>query len=331
MKIVFAGTPEPAVPSLRALAGSSHQVVSVLTRPDAPLGRKRVLTPSPVKQAALELGIPVLEADRLRGDVLTTLEELAPDLITVVAYGALAGPRALAVAPWLNLHFSLLPDYRGAAPVQHALIDGRETTGVTVFRLEPGLDTGPILYQRATSIGADETAGELLTRLATEGAGDLLRTVDLLASGSLEEQPQPAAGSHAPKLGSADARLDFGGPVAEVYNRYRGVTPAPGAWTLLTGDEPEQQRRAKLVELRPAPSGSPEVPAGSLMAHDGRVLAGAADGALELRLIAPPGKRAMPAADFLRGRPDARFETGLRTGAGPGADTSAETHTGDSA
>ncbi|GAB3047249.1 methionyl-tRNA formyltransferase [Sediminivirga luteola] len=331
MKIVFAGTPEPAVPSLRALAGSSHQVVSVLTRPDAPLGRKRVLTPSPVKRAALELGIPVLEADRLRGDVLTTLEELAPDLIAVVAYGALAGPRALAIAPWLNLHFSLLPDYRGAAPVQHAVIDGRETTGVTVFRLDSGMDTGPILHQRATPIGPDETAGQLLARLAAEGAGDLLRTVDLLASGGLEEQPQPVTGSHAPKLGSADARLDFGDPAAEVYNRYRGVTPAPGAWTLLAGGEPEPQRRAKLIELMPAPSGSPEVPAGSLLVHDGRVLAGAADGALELRLIAPPGKRAMPAADFLRGRPGARFETGAGSGTGPSAGTGTETQTGDPA
>lgn len=303
MNIIFAGTPEPAVPSLDALARSSHEILAVLTRPDAPVGRKRVLTPSPVKRRALELGLPVIEADRLRGDVLGRLADLRPDAVPVVAYGAIAGPRALAIPRhgWLNLHFSLLPRWRGAAPVQRALMAGDEETGVSVFALDAGVDTGAVYAREATAIGPEETAGELLSRLAALGAGTLVAALDALAAGTAEATEQSGEASHADKVESADAALDLGQAADAVHRRFRGVTPAPGAWVAAPAG------RFKIGGLRRAPAGAARLAPGELADSADGVLLGTGTEPLLLERIQPPGKAMMDARDFLRGRPDARL------------------------
>ncbi len=239
MRVVFAGTPQVAVPSLRAVLDSAHEVVAVLTRPDAPAGRGRTVRRSPVGAVADEVGIPVLTPQRPRdGDFLAQLADLAPDVCPVVAYGALVPRPALDVPRlgWVNLHFSLLPAWRGAAPVQHALIHGDEVTGATTFLLEEGMDTGPVLGTMTEMIGPRDTAGELLDRLAVAGAGLLVATLDALQAGDLSAAPQPAEGvSMAPKLGIDDGRIRWHEPSFAVDRRVRGVTPAPGAWTTFRG------------------------------------------------------------------------------------------------
>jgi methionyl-tRNA formyltransferase len=296
MRIIFAGTPEAAVPSLEALAASAHEIVVVVTRPPAPLGRKRVLTPSPVEAKAVELGLPVLRASRLGADETAELTALDADLATIVAYGGLVREPLLS-APrlgWVNLHFSLLPRWRGAAPVQRAVIAGDETTGVQVFRLEAGLDTGPVLASEPVVIGALETAGHLLTRLAPIGARVLAATVDRLAAGTAVAVPQEGEPTLAPKLVLADGRLDWSEPADRVFARIRGCTPEPGAWTTV-GD-----RRLKVLEAAPAREAAPLAP-GAVARVAGAVLAGCGEGALELVQVQPEGRGAMPADAWLRG------------------------------
>jgi methionyl-tRNA formyltransferase len=296
MRVIFAGTPEAAVPSLDALAASRHEIVRVVTRPPAPLGRKRVLTPSPVDARAEALGLPVLRADRLRADETAELTALDADLAVIVAYGALVAEPLLS-APrlgWINLHFSLLPRWRGAAPVQRALIAGDTTTGVDVFRLEAGLDTGPVLASEPVPVGALETAGNLLARLATIGAGVLAATVDALADGTAVAVPQEGEPTLAPKLVLADGRLDWSEPADRVFARVRGCTPEPGAWTLVGG------KRLKVLEAAPARE-APALEPGAVVSTAGRVLAGCGDGALELVRVQPEGRGGMPADAWLRG------------------------------
>ena len=302
MRIVFAGTPPAAVPSLDALH-ADHDIVSVLTRPDAPVGRRRVLTPSPVKRRAEELGLPVLEAARLRGAVLGELEALDVDAVAVVAFGAIAGPRALATSRlgWFNLHFSLLPEYRGAAPVQRALMDGRTHSGLTVFRIDEGMDTGPVLLQRTLDLPAAD-AGAVLASYAREGAGLLAEAFSLLASGDCALTDQVGEPSHAAKIDPEEARLDLTRPAAEVLARFRGVSPSPGAWATIGG------QRTKLAGLSEAgPDDAVPGPGRIAAVHDGVVL-GTGDGAVRVAGIQPFGKPMMDAADFLRGRPDAAFD-----------------------
>ncbi len=301
MRILFAGTPEPAVPSLRAVA-SQHSVAAVLTRPDAPIGRKRVLTPSPVKTAAQELGLPVIEASRLVGDVVTEIEKLEVDAVAVVAYGALAGPRSLAAARlgWYNLHFSLLPDYRGAAPVQRALIDGHTTSGVTVFRLDEGMDTGDIVS--ALELPLDHVdAGAALADYAEKGAAVLADALTAVENGTAQFTPQPAEGTLAPKITAADAQLDFQLPAEQLIARSRGTSPAPGPWSTIGG------KRTKLGPLAPA-EGSLE-PGHTASAHGG-MLIGTGSHPVFIETIQPFGKQRMAAADFLRGNPGVRFDLG---------------------
>ncbi|GAA2753166.1 methionyl-tRNA formyltransferase [Amnibacterium kyonggiense] len=296
MRIIFAGTPEAAVPSLEALAASAHEVVRVVTRPPAPLGRKRVLTPSPVEARAVELGLPVLRASRLREDETAELVALDADLAVVVAYGGLVREPLLS-APrlgWVNLHFSLLPRWRGAAPVQRAVIAGDRETGVEVFRLEAGLDTGPVLASETVAIGALETAGHLLARLAPIGARVLAGAVDRLADGTAVAVPQEGEPTLAPKLVLDDGRLDWTRPAERVFARLRGVTPEPGAWTTV-GD-----RRLKVLEAAPARDAGAIAP-GAVAADGRRVLVGCGDGALELLRVQPEGRAAMPADTWLRG------------------------------
>jgi methionyl-tRNA formyltransferase len=300
VRLLFAGTPEPAVPALRALLGSDrHDVVAVLTRPDAPAGRGRTLTRSPVGRLADAAGIPVLTPPKPSDpEFLDRLRELAPDCCPVVAYGALVPRTALAVPVhgWVNLHFSLLPAWRGAAPVQAAVRHGDDITGATTFQLEPGLDTGPTFGVVTEPINPTDTAGTLLDRLATSGAALLLATMDGIADGSLVARPQPVDGvSHAPKVTVADAEVDWTEPATAVDRMVRSVTPEPGAWTTFRGT------RLGLGPVDPAVPDPPELKPGRLHVEKRRVLAGTAAGAVRLGDVRPVGKRAMPAPDWARG------------------------------
>lgn len=301
LRLVFAGTPAAAVPSLERLAASGHEVVAVVTRPAAPLGRKRVLTPSPVAQAAERLGLEVIEAARLDADVSARIAASAPDLGVIVAYGGLVREPLLSTPAhgWINLHFSLLPAWRGAAPVQHALIAGEHETGAAVFELVPELDAGAVFAELRRPVEASDTAGALLDELSVSGAALLERVVDGIADGTAEAVPQVGTPSFAPKLGIDDARLDWTRPAAEVLARYRGVTPEPGAWTTIDG------QRVKVLEL--APSADEEAAdgarlrAGALAASGRRLLIGTADAPLEVRRVQPAGRTGMAAADWWRG------------------------------
>jgi methionyl-tRNA formyltransferase len=299
VRLVFAGTPEPAVPSLRALLDSSrHEVVAVVTRPDAPSGRGRTLHRSPVAALADEAGVAVLTPDRPRDPAfLEALRELAPDCCPVVAYGALVPPVALDVPAhgWVNLHFSLLPAWRGAAPVQAALRHGDEITGATTFQLEEGLDTGPVFGVVTENVRADDTAGALLERLATSGAALLLATLDGIAEGVLTARPQPSEGvSHAPKVTVSDARVDWASPPLPIDRLIRSVTPEPGAWTTF------RDERLGLGPVR-ATADAPELKPGELHVEKRRVLVGTGGGVLQLGEVRPVGKRAMQAPDWARG------------------------------
>jgi len=296
MKLVFAGTPGAAVPSLAALAASEHELAAVVTRADAPLGRKRVLTPSPVAAAAAGHGLPVLKTNRLDDGVTADIAVLRPDLGVIVAYGGLVREPLLSVPRlgWINLHFSLLPRWRGAAPVQRAVIAGDEHAGAAVFQLVRELDAGPVFGTASQPIGADTTSGSLLESLSDSGADLLLRVIAGIAAGTAHAEEQVGEVTLAPKLTIEDARVDWTAPAQVVYNRVRGVTPEPGAFTIVGG------ARLKLLTIAPAPDG-PTLPAGVILEHDKRVLVGTATEPIELLTVQPAGKTAMKAIDWWRG------------------------------
>jgi methionyl-tRNA formyltransferase len=307
MRIVFAGTPEVALASLEALRGSKHEVVAVLTRPDAPAGRSRQLVRSPVARWADEWGIEVLTPQRPRDQsFLDRLAELAPDCVPVVAYGALVPPVALAIPShgWVNLHFSLLPAWRGAAPVQHAVLHGDEMTGASVFQLEAGLDTGPVFGTVVEPIRPRDTSGDLLERLSVAGAELLVAVLDAIEAGTAHAVPQPPAGvSLAPKITVADAEVRWSEPAFAVDRRIRACTPAPGAYTTFRGE------RTKLSPVRPVAASDATVPgtlaAGEVVVQRSRVLVGTATDPVELGNVRPAGKREMPAVEWARGaRPE---------------------------
>lgn len=297
MRVLFAGTPAVAVPSLDALVEAGFDVVAVLTRPDAPLGRKRVLTPSPVAARAAELGIEVIHAAKVDAEVTARIAATAPDVAAIVAYGGLI-PRAALEIPrhgWINLHFSLLPAWRGAAPVQRAIIAGDDVTGAVTFRLEEGLDTGPVFGTLTEAVRPADTAGELLERLSHSGAVLLTQTLSAVDAGKAAAVPQQGDVSLAPKLTLEDGRLDWRQPALAIGRRARGVTPEPGAWTSLDG----QRVKLEPVLLRPA--------AGTLLpghvALDGKaVLVGTGSHPVELTRVQPAGKKMMTAADWARGQ-----------------------------
>lgn len=296
MRVIFAGTPSVAVPSLDALTAAGLDVAAVLTRQDAPLGRKRILTPSPVAVRAMELGIPVIRANRIDQDVAEQIEALRPDAAAIVAYGGLV-PRAALDVPvhgWINLHFSLLPAWRGAAPVQHSVMSGDEITGASTFRLEAGLDTGPVFGTVTERVRDGDTSGELLERLSHSGAVLLVQTLSGLDAGVAEAVPQQGSVSLAPKLTKDDARIDWSQPALAVRRRINGVTPEPGAWTLL-GDA-----RVKVgpVSLREHPQ---PLDPGLLAVEAGAVLVGTGSTAVELGDVQPAGKKKMRALDWARG------------------------------
>jgi methionyl-tRNA formyltransferase len=297
LRIVFAGSPNAAVPSLQRLARSEHEIAAVITRDDSPQGRKRVLTPTPVAETAEALGLPVIKANRLNAEVTAQIEAIAPDLGVIVAYGGLVREPLLS-APrlgWVNLHFSLLPRWRGAAPVQRAIIAGDELTGAAVFQLVEELDAGPVYGTMTQSIGRHQTAGHLLDSLADSGAELLAGVVDALGGGSARGEEQAGEVTVAPKLSLDDGRLDFTEPAAVVYNRLRGVTPEPGAFAELEGT------RLKIIEAGIAHDAMPIQP-GLLELVGRRVLIGTADRPLELVRVHPAGKKPMDAADWWRGR-----------------------------
>jgi methionyl-tRNA formyltransferase len=297
MRLIFAGSPAAAVPSLRELIAGPHEVAAVVTREDAPIGRKRILTPTPVATAAEESGIPVIRANRLAA-VQDELLAIDADLGVVVAYGGLIREPILS-APrhgWINLHFSLLPRWRGAAPVQHALIAGDVETGAAVFQLVPELDAGPVFASERAAIGRVQTAGHLLESLSESGARLLAGVVDDITAGTAVATPQEGEVTLAPKLGLDDARLDWTQPAARIDARRRGVTPEPGATTSLDGE------RFKVLDATIAHS-APRLDPGVVALRGRSVHVGTADDPLELLTVQPAGKRPMPAVDWWRGRP----------------------------
>ncbi|MCX7443794.1 methionyl-tRNA formyltransferase [Corynebacterium sp. P7003] len=304
MRLVFAGTPEPAVVALEKLLASDHEVLAVITRPDARRGRGRTLHPSPVAETATAHGVEVLKPTSLKPDTAegrelrARLAELSPDCIPVVAYGNLVTADLLGAAPhgWVNLHFSLLPAWRGAAPVQAAIAAGDRETGAATFRIEEGLDTGPVFRTVTEPISPGDTADDLLTKLAHSGARLLVDTMDGIADGSLHPTPQSGEPSHAPKISKEDARIDWTATSAVIDRRIRAHTPAPGAWTTLDGE------RMKIGPVLPTGDGASVsgVPGALRVTGDG-VVVGTGDGAVVLRQVQAPGKKMMAAMDWARG------------------------------
>jgi methionyl-tRNA formyltransferase len=299
MRLVFAGTPEAALPTLDAILQSRHEVAAVVTRPDAPAGRGRRLEPSPVALRAREAGIEVLTPLKARDPAfLDRLREIGPDCCPVTAYGALLPQAALDIpsAGWVNLHFSVLPAWRGAAPVQHAIWHGDDVTGATTFRLVREMDAGPVYGVATEPIGPRDTAGDLMARLAASGARLLVDTLDGIESGEIRAVPQPADGvSFAPKITPEDARVDWGQPAAAIDRQIRAFTPEPGAWTEYGG------ARLKLGPVEPDAAGGGALGPGELLITRTAVFAGTGTGPVRLGKIQPPGKRPMPAADWARG------------------------------
>lgn len=310
MRIVFAGTPVPALPALRALLDSGHEVVAVISRPDAPSGRGRRTEPSPVAELAREAGVELLTPPDARDpEFVARLVELAPDAAAVVAYGAILRQNVLDIPThgWVNLHFSLLPAWRGAAPVQAAIRAGDDITGATTFRLEAGLDTGPVYGVVTEPINAADTAGELLDRLSVSGAVLLVATMNGIADGTLRAVTQSVEGvSLAPKITVADAEIDWCKPASATDRLVRSVTPEPGAWTTLAG------LRLAIGPVQPTEVAG--LAPGELLVEKRQVLVGTGDTAVRLGQVQPTGKRPMAAADWARGvRPPVGATLGSRS------------------
>ena len=333
MRLVFAGTPQAAIPALEAILASRHEVAAVVTRPDAPAGRGRHLEPSPVARLARDAGIEVLTPAKARDPAfLDRLREIGPDCCPVTAYGALLPQSALDIPPhgWVNLHFSVLPAWRGAAPVQHALLHGDDVTGATTFHIVKELDAGPVYGVVTEAVGPRDTAGDLLARLAVSGAALLVGTLDGIESGQLRAVPQPDEGiSFAPKITPDDAHVDWGLPAVAIDRLIRACTPDPGAWTTVAG------ARLKLGPVEPLPPGSAPASGRSVagrrlrprsrlhpaagrglrsavgrrprpgtrraVGHPARRAGGTATEPVRLGEVQPPGKRPMAAADWARG------------------------------
>lgn len=295
MRLVFAGTPAAAVPTLRRLA-TSHDIAAVVTRPDAPLGRRRVLTPSPVAQAAGELGLPVIKTARLDEAATAQISALQVDLGVIVAYGGLVREPLLSAptAGWINLHFSLLPAWRGAAPVQRALIAGDRVLGASVFQLVAELDAGDVFAMREIEVASTATAGDALEALAEDGAELTAEVVSAIADGTAHARPQQGEPSFAAKLSLADGLLDWNQPLETVFARFRGVTPEPGAHTTVGGQP------LKVLEAAPASDAEP-LPPGHLRGTKTALHIGTASGALAVTRVQPAGKGAMNAVDWWRG------------------------------
>ncbi|MFF0943537.1 methionyl-tRNA formyltransferase [Kocuria sp. CPCC 205300] len=298
MKILYAGTPSVAVPPLAHLAERpGTEVVAVLTRTDAPVGRKKVLTPSPVAQEAQERGLPVLKANRIDAELTERIRGLGADVAAVVAYGALVPRAALDAVPhgWINLHFSLLPQWRGAAPVQRALMAGDTVVGASTFLLEAGLDTGPVVGTMTDELRPEDTAGTVLERLSRTAAPLLADSLRAVVEGTARPTAQQGEVSLAPKLTAEDGRVRWMDPAVAVVHQVRGVTPEPGAWTRLDG------RRLKLERVVARPD-ERELAPGECVLRGDAVLVGTGSYAVQLTTVQPAGKKIMDAAAWARGR-----------------------------
>lgn len=298
MRLVFAGTPSAAVPTLRRLA-TEHDIAAVVTRPDAPLGRKRVLTPSPVAQVATELGLPVIKAARLDAEATDAIAALGAELGVIVAYGGLVREPLLSIPAkgWINLHFSLLPQWRGAAPVQRALIAGDEQLGASVFQLVPALDAGDVFATRVVDVAPEATADAALETLAVDGADLMSEVVAAIADGTARSVPQDGEPTLAPKLTLDDGLLDWAQPLGSVFARFRGVTPEPGAHTTVDG------LRLKILAAMPGDDGA-ELDPGEIVATKSALLIGTGSAPLSVTRVQPAGKGAMNAVDWWRGQRD---------------------------
>lgn len=297
MRIIFAGTPEPAACALTALLASNHDVIAVITRPDARKGRGRTYYPSPVKELATSHDIPVLTPTSLRDndEFRSELRRLQPDCVPVVAYGNLIPQDVLDLVPYgfINLHFSLLPRWRGAAPVQAAIHAGDAVTGATTFRIDPGLDTGDIIGQLTEPIDPADTADSLLERLAHRGADLLTHTMDMIADGTAEYRPQDGVATHAHKITVADARVDWTQPAESIDRAIRAVTSSPGAWSTIG------EQRIKLGPV--THTNDPHMQPGDIHVAKNRILVGTGTTPVSLGPVQPSGKKPMPAADWARG------------------------------
>jgi methionyl-tRNA formyltransferase len=299
MKLVFCGTPQFAVPTLKQLLGAGHSIELVITQPDRVRGRDQPPSPPPVKALAIQSGLPVVQPEKIKNnpELRGRLEQVKPDAIIVVAYGRIIPEWMLNLPRWgnLNLHASLLPKYRGAAPIQWAVANGETVTGATTMRIDQGLDTGDILLQRTMPIGPDQTAEQLFPLLAENGASLMIETLDALQAGQIKPMAQDdAASSLAPILQREDALVDFARSAVEIYNRWRGFQPWPGAYTFFRGK--------KLTLHRLVPVESLAVPPGELVVERDRLFVGAGSAtSLELLEVQLEGKKRMPVADFLRG------------------------------
>jgi methionyl-tRNA formyltransferase len=309
MRVLFAGTPSVAVPSLNALLDAGFDVVAVLTRPDAPLGRKRTLTPSPVTARAEELGLPVIRAAKIDDDAVAAIRAANPDVAAIVAYGGLIPERALTIPAhgWINLHFSLLPAWRGAAPVQHAVINGDDVTGASTFLLEKGLDTGPVYGQLTETVSPEDTSGALLERLSHSGAVLLAQTLSAIETGAAHAVPQSGDVTLAPKLTIDDARVHWNQPALAIRRRINGVTPEPGAWTTWDGARFKIGTAVLRPDITDLAPGQVRFAGGTQAA----AVVGTGSSGLELLQVQPAGKKMMPGADWARGlanREDVVFE-----------------------
>jgi methionyl-tRNA formyltransferase len=295
MKLVFAGTPAVALPTLELLA-QRHEIVTVITREDAPQGRKRVLTPSPVAARASELGLPMIRANRLDDVVTAQVAALQPDLGVIVAYGGLVRSPLLETPRlgWINLHFSLLPRWRGAAPVQWTIMSGDNDGGATVFQLVAALDAGPEFARLVRPIGAHETSGHLLEALSHDGAALTLKVVDDLEAGTARSVEQQGDITVAPKITLEHAHIDWADDADTVFRRIRATTPEPGAFTMIDG------QRVKILEAAPTYD-TPSLLPGTLGGDGARVLIGTATTPIELLRVQPASKKPMPAIDWWRG------------------------------
>ncbi|MCL2490246.1 MAG: methionyl-tRNA formyltransferase [Propionibacteriaceae bacterium] len=308
MRVLFAGTPAPAVPTLHALLRAGHEVVAVASNPDAPSGRGKHLVASPVATAAQALGLRLLQPVKAREPwFVDAVNDLAPDVAVIVAWGCLIPDSLLGVPThgWVNVHFSLLPAWRGAAPVQRAIMAGDKVSGVTTFELVHDLDAGPVYRQVGVDVGPHETSGELLERLAVVGAETLVATLDDIAQG-LTPTPQPGEGvTLAPKVTTEDARIDWRAPSETVSALVRGTSPAPGAWTTLGGD------RLKVGGLGVLPAPGVRLPPGEIDVRPNGIIVGTGDQAIGLTTVQPAGKAMMDGLAWARGArlaPGARFE-----------------------
>ena len=309
LRVLFAGTPGVAVPSLDRLVQDGFEIVAVLTREDAPVGRKRIMTPSPVAARAVELGVPVIRANRIDQGTMDAIRAAAPDVAAIVAYGGLVPETALGIPEhgWINLHFSLLPAWRGAAPVQQAIIHGDDVTGASTFLLEKGLDTGPVYGTLTETLRPEDTSGDVLERLSRSGALLLSQTLAAVGAGKAAAVAQSGDVSLAPKLSLEDGHIDWRQPALAIRRRVNGVTPEPGAWTMLDG------QRFKLGPVRPRPE-TRDLPPGAVRLSGGSsasALVGTGSHAVELDKVQPAGKKMMDAADWARGlgqREDVHFE-----------------------